>query len=226
MDSTTLAAKSRPPFLPPGCPNLGALSPVSDLQSFLSRRQWFCRSARKTLIAINASVADAVEARRRGCLETRDDLETWSTQRLGPKWVSSTEIEPATGNYVADVEVAVIRHRDHVTGTYEECLLDADRVKLEGKAFARNIFGKKRTTRKASELQDGVFGNATQPKRNKRRCEIGPTNDAGIHDETPKPKNPHLELDEFEAGGPVHPCEASVTIQVDVSGNTKNKNTV
>ncbi|KAL3251778.1 hypothetical protein MRX96_000443 [Rhipicephalus microplus] len=118
MDSTTLAAKSTPPFRPPDCPNLGALSPVSDLQSFLSQRQWFYRSARKILIAINASVADSVEGRRRGCLETQDDLENWSTQRLGRKWVSSTEIEPTTGDYNVDVEVAVIRRRHHVTATY------------------------------------------------------------------------------------------------------------
>ncbi|KAH7986865.1 hypothetical protein HPB51_026594 [Rhipicephalus microplus] len=83
MDSTTLAAKSTPPFRPPDCPNLGALSPVSDLQSFLSQRQWSYRSARKTLIAINASVADSVEGRRRGCLETQDDLENWSTLEAG-----------------------------------------------------------------------------------------------------------------------------------------------
>ncbi|KAL3189027.1 hypothetical protein MRX96_003173 [Rhipicephalus microplus] len=117
MDSTTLADKRRPPFRPPGCSNLGAVSPVSDCQSFLAQRQWFYLSARKTHIAFNTSMADAVEGRRRGCLKTRDDLETLSTQRLGPKWVSSTEIEQATGVDIADGEVAVIRHRRHVTAT-------------------------------------------------------------------------------------------------------------
>ncbi|KAL3251781.1 hypothetical protein MRX96_000447 [Rhipicephalus microplus] len=85
MDSTTPAAKSRRAFRPPGCSNLGAVSPVSDCQSFLAQRQWFYRSPRKTHIAINMSMADAMEGRGRGCLETRDDLETWTTQRLGPK---------------------------------------------------------------------------------------------------------------------------------------------
>ncbi|KAL3251784.1 hypothetical protein MRX96_000449 [Rhipicephalus microplus] len=60
LDSTTLAAKSRPPFQPPGCSNLGAVSPVSDCHSFLAQRQWFYRSARKTHMAINTSMADAV----------------------------------------------------------------------------------------------------------------------------------------------------------------------
>ncbi|KAL3189020.1 hypothetical protein MRX96_003166 [Rhipicephalus microplus] len=165
MDSTTLAAKSTPPFRPTG----------------LSQ-------PRRTIASINASVADSVEGRRRGCLETQDDLENWSTQRLGPKWVSSTEIEPTTGDYIVDVEVAVIRRRHHVTATYTRCLLDADHVKLKGKAFARNIFGKMRTTRKASELQEGVFGNATKTKRNKRRCEIGPANDAGFRTKRQSPK--------------------------------------
>ncbi|KAL3189024.1 hypothetical protein MRX96_003170 [Rhipicephalus microplus] len=137
MDSTTPAAKSRRPFRPPGCSNLGAVSPVSDCQSFLAQRQWFYRSPRKTHIAINTSMADAMEGRRRGCLETRDDLETWSTQRLGPKWVSSTEIEQATGVDIADGEVAVIRHRRHVSATNTRCLLDADRVKLKGEARRR-----------------------------------------------------------------------------------------
>ncbi|KAL3189028.1 hypothetical protein MRX96_003174 [Rhipicephalus microplus] len=71
MDSTTVADKRRPPFLPPGCSNLGAVSPVSDCHSFLAQRQWFYRSPRKTHIAINTSTAVAVEGRRRGCLEPK-----------------------------------------------------------------------------------------------------------------------------------------------------------
>ncbi|KAL3251790.1 hypothetical protein MRX96_000455 [Rhipicephalus microplus] len=134
MDSTTLAAKNRPPFRPPGCSNLGAVSPVSDCQRFLAQRQWFYRSPRKTHIAFNTLMADAVEGRRRGCLETRNDLEIWSTQMLGPKWVSSTQIEHATCVDIADGEVALIRHRHHVTATNTRCLLDADRVKLKGEA--------------------------------------------------------------------------------------------
>ncbi|KAL3188997.1 hypothetical protein MRX96_003143 [Rhipicephalus microplus] len=137
MASTTLTAKSRPLFRPPGCSNLGAGSPMSNRQSFLAQRQWFYRSPRKNHKAINTSTADAVGGRRRGCLETRDDLKTWSTQRLGPKWVSSTEIKSATGVYIADGEVAVIRHRRHVTATNTRCLLDADRVKLKGEARRR-----------------------------------------------------------------------------------------
>ncbi|KAL3251789.1 hypothetical protein MRX96_000454 [Rhipicephalus microplus] len=141
MDSTTLAAKSRPPFRPPGCSNLGAVSPVSDYQSFLAQRQWFYCSPRKTHIAINTSTADAVEGRCRGCLKTQGDLETWSTQRVGPKLVSSMEIEPATGVDIADGEVAVIRHRRHVTATNTRCLLDADRVKLK-KVSAKTVLVK------------------------------------------------------------------------------------
>ncbi|KAL3251791.1 hypothetical protein MRX96_000456 [Rhipicephalus microplus] len=163
MDSTTLAAKSRPPFRPQGCSDLGALSPVSDCMSFLAQRQWFYRSPRKTHIAINASTADAVEERRRGCLETQDGLENWSTQRLGSIWSRARRSNP----------------------TNMRCLLDADRVKLEGEAFARNIFGKKTTTRKTSEVQENDSGNATKTKRKKRRCEIGPATAASIHEEMP-----------------------------------------
>ncbi|KAL3251779.1 hypothetical protein MRX96_000444 [Rhipicephalus microplus] len=184
MELTTLAATSRPPFRPPGCSNLGELSPLSDCQSFLAQRQWFYRSPRKSHITINASTTDAVDGRRRGCLETQDDLETWSTQRVGPIWVSSTEIEPVTGDDISDGDVAMIRRRRHVAVTNTRCLLDVERVKLEGEAFTRNIFGMKTTTRKMSELQEDVSGNATKTKRKQRRCEIGPANAAGIHDET------------------------------------------
>ncbi|KAL3251788.1 hypothetical protein MRX96_000453 [Rhipicephalus microplus] len=175
---------------------------------------------------MNASTADVVEGRRRGCLETQGDLETLSTQRLGPEWVSSPEIELVTGDDIADGEVAVIRRRRPVTATNTRCLLNAYCVKLEGQAFAQNIPGKKMTTQKTPEVQEDDSGNATNTKRKNRRCDIGPANAAGIHDETLKPKNSHLELEEFEPGGPVHPCEVIVTIQVDVSGNTKHKNLV
>ncbi|KAL3189000.1 hypothetical protein MRX96_003146 [Rhipicephalus microplus] len=204
MDSTTPAAESRLSFRPPGGPNLGTLSPVSDFQSFLAELQQFHRSARKTHIAVNASTADAVQGRRR---------------------VTSTEIKPATGKDIADAEVAVTRHRRRVTATNTRCLSDEDCVKLKGSvAFGQNLFGKKTTTRKTSELQDDASGNTTQTRGKKRRCEVGPANDLGIHDETPQAKNPRLEVKEFEATEPVHPCKVSATMQVDVFRNKKNKN--
>ncbi|KAL3188998.1 hypothetical protein MRX96_003144 [Rhipicephalus microplus] len=138
MDSTTLAAKSRPPFRPQGCSNLGTVSPVSDCMSFLAQRQWFYRGPRK--------IPHSQSARRRQMLSRGDvaaaskpktTAKTWSTQRLGPKLVSSTEIEHAICVDIADGEVAVIRHRRHVTATNTRCLLDADRIKLKGKARRR-----------------------------------------------------------------------------------------
>ncbi|KAL3189021.1 hypothetical protein MRX96_003167 [Rhipicephalus microplus] len=101
---------------------------------------------RNSHITINASTTDAVDGRRRGCLETQDDLETWSTQKVGPIWVSSTEIEPVTGDDISDRDVAMIKRRRHVAVTNTRCLLDVERVKLEGEAFTRNIFGMKTTT--------------------------------------------------------------------------------
>ncbi|XP_075727154.1 uncharacterized protein LOC119164132 isoform X5 [Rhipicephalus microplus] len=201
MDSvTTPAAKGRPPFRPPGGPNLGTLPPLSDFQSFLEEHKRFYESARKTHRAVVASTADAAAGRHLGCLEPQDGFDTWKTPRQGPK---------------GDREVAVARRRRQVTATSTPCLRDGVAVKSEGSvAFARSLSGKK-TTKKT--FQEVVSGSTTKTG-GKRRSEA----EVGVKDETPNPKTPRLEFEQLQAAEPVDACEVGAALGAHVPGNFKN----
>ncbi|KAL3244747.1 hypothetical protein MRX96_018558 [Rhipicephalus microplus] len=74
MDATSFATKSRPPFLPTCCSNLGALPPLEDFQSFVAEHRRY-EGARKTDEAIVTSTTDvAATCHRPRWLEHLENL--------------------------------------------------------------------------------------------------------------------------------------------------------
>lgn len=212
MDATSSATKSRPPFLPTCCSNLGALLPLEDFQSFVAEHRRY-EGARKSDEAIVTSTADAAATCHR-----QDGLNTWRTSWRGPQWVSSTGTEHATLENVADTQVAVARRRRHVATLNTWRLSDVAAVNSEGLDAFTTYISEKTATKKTPELQK-VTSSDTMRTRNH---EVAPAGDVGLKEETPKPKTPRLEL-EFQAVGPVDACEVRAALEVHATGNLENK---
>ncbi|KAL3244750.1 hypothetical protein MRX96_018561 [Rhipicephalus microplus] len=170
MDATSSATKSRPPFLPTCCSNLGALPPLEDFQSFVAEHRRY-EGARKTDEAVVTSTADAAATRHR-----QDGLNTWRTSWRGPHWVSSTGTEHTSLENVADTQVAVARRRRHVATLSTWRLSDVAAVNSEGLDAFTAYFSEKTATKKTPELQKVTSSDTLRSMH----YEVAPAGDVGI----------------------------------------------
>lgn len=68
-----------------------------------------------------------------------------------------------------------------------------------------------------------MSGDMMSTVTNKRRCEAVPADDVDIKEEPSNPKTPPLELEVYQAAGPVHASDVSASLQAHAFGSSKNK---